>query len=127
MLRSDTLEDPTSFIVEAKGSIKNCIFTLRLTCIDDTSKSDTKSIESKSSSELKFVPLGPPRHSFYFEFESTVLGNPEGFYEMHDPTSDYFADFYINCVDPDDEGIDFEGIVPAELRSLIKREDERHA
>ncbi|KAI8549189.1 hypothetical protein RHMOL_Rhmol06G0007000 [Rhododendron molle] len=124
---SDTLQDPTALIVEAKGSINNCIFTPRLTCIDDESESDTGSVESKSSSESELVPLGPPRDSFYFEFESTVLGNPAGFYEMHDPASDYFADFYINCVDPDDEGTDFDGNIPAELRSLIEREDERHA
>lgn len=46
---------------------------------------------------------------------------------MHDPASDYFANFYINCVNPDNEGIDFDGNIPAELRSLIEREDEWHA
>ncbi|KAI8530105.1 hypothetical protein RHMOL_Rhmol11G0029500 [Rhododendron molle] len=90
---SDALKDPTTLIVEAKGSINNCIFTPRLTCIDNESETDTESFESKSSLESELVPLGPPRHSFYFEFESTVLGNPSGFYEMHDPASDYFADF----------------------------------
>ncbi|KAI8529896.1 hypothetical protein RHMOL_Rhmol11G0010400 [Rhododendron molle] len=54
MLGPDALEDPTSLIVEAKGSIKNCIFILPLTCIDDTSESesetDTESIESSKSS-----------------------------------------------------------------------------
>ncbi|KAI8559886.1 hypothetical protein RHMOL_Rhmol04G0210600 [Rhododendron molle] len=117
----DILEDLTSLIVEAKGSINNCIFTPCLTCIDDISESDIESVESKSSSESEFVPLGPPRRSFYFKFESSVLGNPFGFYEMHDPISDYFVDLYINCVDPDDEGTDFDRDIPAKLRSLIER------
>ncbi|KAI8549116.1 hypothetical protein RHMOL_Rhmol06G0001300 [Rhododendron molle] len=41
---SDALKDPTTLIVEAKGSINNCIFTPRLTCIDNESESDTESV-----------------------------------------------------------------------------------
>ncbi|KAI8555050.1 hypothetical protein RHMOL_Rhmol05G0144200 [Rhododendron molle] len=132
MLGPDALEDPTSLIVEAKGSLENCIFKPRLTCIDDTSESefesDTESLESsRSSSESKIMPLGPPRHSYYFEFGSFVLGNPNGFCEMNESSSDYFNDLYINCVDLDDEGIDFDGDIPKEICALIEREDERHA
>ncbi|KAI8555209.1 hypothetical protein RHMOL_Rhmol05G0157100 [Rhododendron molle] len=46
---------------------------------------------------------------------------------MHDPASEYFANFYINYVNPDDEGTNFDGNIPVELHSLIGREDERHA
>ena len=35
--------------------------------------------------------------------------------------------FYINCVDPDDEGTQFSDDFLKELCSLIEREDERHA
>ncbi|KAI8524817.1 hypothetical protein RHMOL_Rhmol13G0179500 [Rhododendron molle] len=43
MLGPDALEDPTALISEAKGSVKNCIFKPRLTCIDDTSESESES------------------------------------------------------------------------------------
>ncbi|KAI8542928.1 hypothetical protein RHMOL_Rhmol08G0177900 [Rhododendron molle] len=46
---------------------------------------------------------------------------------MNESSSDYFHDLYINCVDPDDEGIDFDGDIPKEIHALIEREDERHA
>ncbi|KAI8559871.1 hypothetical protein RHMOL_Rhmol04G0209100 [Rhododendron molle] len=46
---------------------------------------------------------------------------------MNDSSSDYFNDLYINYVDPDIEGIDFDGDIPKEIRALIEREDERHA
>ena len=81
----------------------------------------------KSSSESEFEPLGPPRRSFYFQLSLLYLVNPEGFYDMHYLASKYFAGFYINCVDPDDEGVDFDGIIPKEMCSLAEREDERHA
>ncbi|KAI8568216.1 hypothetical protein RHMOL_Rhmol02G0180800 [Rhododendron molle] len=134
MLGPDALEDPTALITEAKGGLKNCIFKPRLTCIDDTSEfesvseSELESSElSKSSSESEFVPLGPPRHSFYFEFDALVLGDPLGPYEMNEASSDYLHDVYINCVDPDDEGIDFDGDIPKEICALIEWEDESHA
>ncbi|KAI8542639.1 hypothetical protein RHMOL_Rhmol08G0153400 [Rhododendron molle] len=130
----DAPEDPTSLIVEAKGSLRNCIFKPRLTRIDDTSESESvseseseSSESSRSSFESEFVPLGPPRHSFYFEFDSLVLGNPKGSCEMNDSSSDYLHDLYINSVDPDNEGIDFDGDIPKEICALIEREDERHA
>ncbi|KAI8550532.1 hypothetical protein RHMOL_Rhmol06G0114400 [Rhododendron molle] len=46
---------------------------------------------------------------------------------MNDSSFDYLNDLSINCVDPDDEGIDFDGDIPKEIRALIEREDERHA
>lgn len=39
----------------------------------------------------------------------------------------YLPHFEINCVEPDVEGIDFDGDIPKEIRSLIERENERHA
>ncbi|KAI8559189.1 hypothetical protein RHMOL_Rhmol04G0153600 [Rhododendron molle] len=81
----------------------------------------------KSSSESKFMPLSPLCRGFCFKFESAVLDNPEGFYDVHYPTSKYFVGFYINCVDLDDEGIDFNGNIPKEMCSLTKRKDDRHA
>ena len=62
MLEPDCLEDPLSFIVEACGSCKNCIFRPRLACMDESSESDTdsESVESRSNSGSEFVPLGPP-------------------------------------------------------------------
>ena len=55
------------------------------------------------------------------------MANPEGFYDMHYLLLKYFAGFYINCVDPDDEGIDFDGTILKEMCSLVEREDKRHA
>ncbi|KAI8530118.1 hypothetical protein RHMOL_Rhmol11G0030600 [Rhododendron molle] len=46
---------------------------------------------------------------------------------MNDSSSNYLNDLYINCVDPDDEGIDFDGDIPNEIHALIERENERHA
>ncbi|KAI8551027.1 hypothetical protein RHMOL_Rhmol06G0153000 [Rhododendron molle] len=46
---------------------------------------------------------------------------------MDDSSSDYLHDLYINCVDLDDEGIDFNGNIPKEIYALIEREDKRHA
>ncbi|KAI8530119.1 hypothetical protein RHMOL_Rhmol11G0030700 [Rhododendron molle] len=56
MLGPDALEDPTSLIMEAKGSLKNCIFKPHLTCIHDTSESASASAfesESESSESSK--------------------------------------------------------------------------
>ncbi|KAI8549120.1 hypothetical protein RHMOL_Rhmol06G0001500 [Rhododendron molle] len=69
---SDTLQDPTALIVEAKGSINNCIFIPRLTCIDDESESDTGEIRHFS---LKYSETPAP----FVTIESlgSEIGNTE--------------------------------------------------
>lgn len=126
MMGDEAIEDPTSLIVKAIGNYKNCTFTLIVTCTNTdygSSETDTDSFESK------FVPLSPPPRSFYFEFDSTAMYPSVGtFDEINEVTdSSYPFVFEINCVYPDDEGIELEGDIPKELRSLIEREDERHA
>ncbi|KAI8551028.1 hypothetical protein RHMOL_Rhmol06G0153100 [Rhododendron molle] len=64
MLGPDALKDPTSLIVEANGSLKNCIFKPCLTCIDDTSESESESTfesesESSESSKSSSKASGP--------------------------------------------------------------------
>ncbi|XP_058208176.1 uncharacterized protein LOC131321189 [Rhododendron vialii] len=89
---------------------------------DAESKSESESSESSESVESELVPLGPTPHGLYFEFESTcVYGAPEAFAsdEINESDFAYFPDFRINCVDPDDEEIDFDGDCQA-LTSLLK-------
>ncbi|KAG5528960.1 hypothetical protein RHGRI_029577 [Rhododendron griersonianum] len=129
MLGQEALEDPTSLIMDAAGDYKNWIFIPSATCHGSESESDSEP-ESSKSVESELVPLGPALQSLYFEFESTrVYGAPKASAndKINESDSAYFPDFEINCVDPEDEEIDFDGDIPKEIRSLIEREDERHA
>ncbi|KAI8543302.1 hypothetical protein RHMOL_Rhmol08G0206000 [Rhododendron molle] len=135
MMGQDTLEDLTLLIMDAAGEYKNWTFIPSATRRGSESESESESesskfSESSESIESKLVPLDPSSQSLYFEFESTrVYGAPEASVnnEINESDSAYFPDFEINCVDPDDEEIDFDGDIPKEIRSLIEREDERHA
>ncbi|KAI8550362.1 hypothetical protein RHMOL_Rhmol06G0099900 [Rhododendron molle] len=127
MMGQDTPEDPTLLIMDATREYKNWTFIPSATrCgsdFDSESESESKSSESSEPSESN-------SQSLYFEFESThVYGAPAASVndEMNEFDSAYFPDFEINCVDPDNEEIDFDGNIPKEIRSLIEREDERHA
>ncbi|KAG5531685.1 hypothetical protein RHGRI_026341 [Rhododendron griersonianum] len=134
MLGQEALKDPTSLIMDAAGDYKNWTFILSVTCHgpDSDSESSESSQSSKSFEfvESESVPLGPTPHGLYFEFESThVYGAREAFADdkINESDSASFPGFEINCVNPDDQEIDFDGDIPKEIRSLVKREDERHA
>ncbi|KAG5524070.1 hypothetical protein RHGRI_030912 [Rhododendron griersonianum] len=131
MLGPEAPEDPTSLIMDAAGDYKNWIFIPSATCHDSESESESsESSECSKSVESELVPLGQAPQSLYFEFESTrVYGAPEASAndEINESDFAYFPDFEINCVDPDDEEINFDGDIPKEILSLIEREDERHA
>ncbi|KAH7838310.1 hypothetical protein Vadar_024854 [Vaccinium darrowii] len=132
MLGQEALGDVTTLIMDANGIYKNCTFVPRIiytgTDFESESESSTaSSIESGVESELESVIT--PRHHFSFEFESTLMYHAPGAppFEMNEIDFAYLAVSEINCIDPDDEGIEFEEEIPKELRSLIEREDERHA
>ncbi|KAI8530381.1 hypothetical protein RHMOL_Rhmol11G0053800 [Rhododendron molle] len=130
MLWQDAPDDPTSLIMEAAGKYKNWVFMPSTTSYGSDFESESEFSESFESVESELVLLGPAPQSLYFEFESTrVYGAPETSIndEINESGSAYFPDFEINCVDPDDEEIDFDEDIPKEIRSLIEREDERHA
>ena len=120
-------EDPTMLIVKAKGTYKNCIYAPYATCNSNVSESSMESESVESSSESEIEPLGPPRRSLYFEFESVPSTAADIHYEIKAPIFAYFAGLNINCVASSDEGEDFEEEIPKEIRALVEREDERHA
>ncbi|KAI8572213.1 hypothetical protein RHMOL_Rhmol01G0180700 [Rhododendron molle] len=70
----EEIEDPSMLIVDAVGVYDNCTFvphvarTHSSTCTESESESDT---DSSSSTESELVPIGPPHHTFYFEFEQS--------------------------------------------------------
>ncbi|KAG5564943.1 hypothetical protein RHGRI_000971 [Rhododendron griersonianum] len=134
MLGQEAPEDPTSLIMDAARDYKNWTFIPSATSHESEPEAESfessKSFESSESSESESVPLGPTPQSLYFEFESTrVYGTLEASAndEINESDSAYSPVFEINCVDPNDEEIDFKGEIPEEIRSLIEREDERHA
>ncbi|KAH7836661.1 hypothetical protein Vadar_004049 [Vaccinium darrowii] len=136
MLSQEALGDVSSLIVDANGIYKNCIFVPKIiytgTEFESKSESSTESefsTEFESTSESMHVSVCPPRHHFSFEFESTLMYHAPGAtpFSMNEIDFAYLAVSEINCVNPDDDGIEFEEEIPKELRSLIERENERHA
>ena len=74
--------------------------------------------------------LALPSMSFNSSWSRLCLVNLEVYFvkSMHVfSNSRILLYFYINCVDPDDEGNQFNVDFLNELCSLIEREDERHA
>lgn len=72
----DAWEDPSSLIVDATGHYENCVFiplVKHAHAAGSESESDT---DFASSCKSEFVPIGPSRCSFCFEFESTLYSLP---------------------------------------------------
>lgn len=89
------LEDLNSLIVDAAIDYKNWTLTPNVISNEPAFESNAESPDSSVGWE--FVQLGPPRHNFYFEFESiVVVGAFEGFdaNEMIDDSA-YFPDFVV--------------------------------
>lgn len=128
MLSQDALGDVTALIVDANGIYKNCTFVPRITYISTEFESESES-STESESDPEHVSVIPSRHHFSFEFESTLMYHaPRAHaFAINEIDFAYLAVSKINCVDPDDERIEFEEEIPEELRSLIRREDKRHA
>ena len=130
MLGQEALEDVTALIIDAYGTYKNCTFVPKIIYTGTNSEFESESgTESESSIESEHESVIIPRHHFSFEFESTLMYHAPGapFLAINEINFAYLAVSEINCVDPDDEEIEFEEEIPKELRSLIERENERHA
>ncbi|KAI8571781.1 hypothetical protein RHMOL_Rhmol01G0145700 [Rhododendron molle] len=95
----EEIEDPSMLIVDAVGTYENCTFIplVKRTHDTDTDTESDSSIESSSSAESEFMPIGPPRRSFYFEFESTIVFPPtEALIDEMENAFAYLPDFEIN-------------------------------
>ncbi|KAH7834736.1 hypothetical protein Vadar_019075 [Vaccinium darrowii] len=130
MLGQEALEDVTALIIDAYGTYKNCTFVPKIIYTGTNSEFESESgTASESSIESEHESVIIPRHHFSFEFESTLMYHAPGapFLAINEINFAYLAVSEINCVDPNDEEIEFEEEIPKELRSLIERENERHA